>query len=407
MNENIKNNQKSSKISEMLRHKAVQEAKHEKFHDALLKFNKSLCYAESDSPTTSNIFAHRADVFYRLKLFDKSLNNISLARESHPSEKNIDDLHELELKCYENIAHQMKYDDPWDFFKLSYPVNKKIPFIIDCLEVQSNKVYGRYITTNRSLKAGDILAIEEPFFKFLKVDFDDNEYPDTNPYNYCSNCLLDNYLDLIPCPGCTTTMFCSQKCMHEANKYFHRYECGILDVLKETDNFRMALRNFFVSLSICKGNIIALKKLVDECDIKKPTVFNMDLSFKENNDIELLMAVISLTNETKVKIKDMSYIFQLSPFLKRLWKEEKEFINSFLERMMQIEILNFHGIKGRSLSTENTVRRCVGDGAYAFCSLLNHSCCPNVMRIVVESRMVLIVERPIEKGEQLFDCYIG
>jgi hypothetical protein len=29
------------------------------------------------------------------------------------------------------------------------------------------------------------------------------------------------------------------------------------------------------------------------------------------------------------------------------------------------------------------------------------------MRIVVENRMVLVVERPIKKGEQLFDCYIG
>lgn len=398
---------KSDKIAKMLRHKAMQDVKNRKFHEALLNFNKSLCYAEPNSSTPALIYANRADVFYQLKLYDKSLNNISLARECHHDQDVLNDLYELEEKCYENMTHQIKYEDPWDFFRLSYPANKKIPFIIDCLEVRNDRQYGRYITTNRPLEAGDILAIEEPFFKYLKVDPDDSEYPESNSYNYCANCLLDNYLDLIPCSDCLTTMFCSQKCMDQANREFHDYECNILEMLSETDNFRMAIRNFFVSLSICKDNIDDLKSLMKESDDKNSTVFNFDLSFRENNSKELLMAMISLTNKTDVKLKDLSHIFQHHAFLKDLWIKESEFIKKYLERMMQVEILNFHGIKGRSLSRDSTSRQCVGDGSYAFCSLLNHSCCPNVMRIVVENRMVLIVERPIEEGEQLFDCYIG
>jgi SET and MYND domain-containing protein 4 len=400
--------QKSNKVAEMYRHKALHEAKNGEFHEALLYFNKSLCHAELKSSTLAIIYANRADVFYQLKLYDKSLNNIVMARECHHKNEDIsNDLDQLEEKCYENVANQMKYDDPWEFFKLSYAANKRIPFIIDCLEARNDKKFGRYITTNCQLNAGDILAIEEPFFKFLKVDPDDNEYPETNVYNYCANCLLDNFLDLIPCSGCISTMFCSQKCMDEANQMFHEYECKILDILKETDTFRMAIRNFFVSLSVCKGDIEKLKSLMNECDDTSPTIFNFDLSIKENNSKEILKSMISLTHKTNVKIKDISNVFQYNRFLKNLWSEEKEFINKYLERMMQIEILNFHGIKGQSISQKNTYRRCVGDGSYAFCSLLNHSCCPNVMRIVVDNRMVLIVERPIKAGEQLFDCYIG
>lgn len=399
--------QKSNKFAEILRHKAVYEAKHGEFHEALLNFNKSLCHAESDSSTLALIYANRADVFYRLKLYDKSLNNISLARECQHNEDLLNDLDELEEKCYENITDQIKYDDPWEYFKLSYPANKKIPYIIDCLEIRNDKTYGRYITTNRPLNSGDVLAIEEPFFKFLKYDPDDNEYPETNMYNFCANCLLDNYLDLIPCSECTTTMFCSQECMHEGNHLFHDYECNILEILKETGNFRMAIRNFFVSLSLCNGNIDELKRLMEESDEKNPTIFNFDFSLRENNSKDLLMAMMSLTHKTDVRMSDISYIFQHHKSLKRLWTSEKEFINKYLERMMKVEILNFHGIKGRSLSDKCSYRKCVGDGSYAFCSLINHSCCPNVMRIVVENRMVLIVERPIKAGEQLFDCYIG
>ncbi|XP_070509469.1 SET and MYND domain-containing protein DDB_G0273589-like [Chironomus tepperi] len=399
--------QKSNKVAEVLRHKAVHESKIGKFHEALINFNKSLCHAEPNTSTIAVIYANRAAVYYQLNLYDKSLNNILLARECHNNTDILNDLDDLEEKCYENITDQIKYDDPWDYFKLSYPANKRIPFIIDCLEVKNDKKFGRYVTTTRALNAGDILAIEEPFFKILKVDPDDNEYPETNPYNYCANCLLDNYLDLIPCDDCLTTMFCSRKCMEEGNRMFHQYECNILDVLKETNNFRMAVRNFFVSLSICNKNIEELKLLMEESDEKNPTIFNFDLSLRENNSKDLLMAMMSLTHQTNVRVKDMTDVFQHHKLLKKLWSKEKEFINKFLERMMQVEILNFHGIKGQSLNAKSMFRRCVGDGSYAFCSLLNHSCCPNVMRIVVDNRMVLICERPIKAGEQLFDCYIG
>jgi SET domain-containing protein len=115
--------------------------------------------------------------------------------------------------------------------------------------------------------------------------------------------------------------------------------------------------------------------------------------------------MMSLAHKTNVTMRDFSYIFQHHPVLKKLWTDERDFIEKYLTRMMQIEILNFHGIKGRSLN--DSYRRCVGDGSFAFCSLLNHSCSPNVMRIVVNNRMVVIVERPIKAGDQLFDCYIG
>lgn len=396
---------KSDKTAEMMRQKAVNVFKKGEYHESLMQLNKSLCHAQSPQ-VAAVIFKNRADVFFELNLFDKSLNNVSLARNCNSAIIK-EELSELEEKCLENLENSIKAENPFEFFKLSHKSHERVPYIIDCLEVRRDERFGRFIVTNKDIAAGEIIAIEKPFFKFLKIDPEDNEYPETNLYNYCANCLSDNYLDLIPCPACTKTMFCNEKCLKAGMNSFHQYECNLNSLLDEMGNWRMALRLFFVSLSICDGSIEKLKNLMRISDLKNPTVFDYDLSGSENDE-NYLKCMIALIHNTKVaQIKDFSEIFNQHPYLKELWAQHKDFINEYVIRMHQIEILNFHGIKGRSLKKSDSFRRCVGDGSYAFCSLLNHSCCPNVMRIVVDSCMVVTAEKPIKANEQIFDCYIG
>ena len=398
---------KSNKLAEAIRAKGYKVLQNGHIYEALLKFNKSLCLVEPHSRTMGLIYVNRAEAFHKLKLYEKCLNNIELAKEIQFPVEQKELLIDMEEKCLENNDDGVKLDNPWDFFKLSYPPNNKLPYVVECLEVKSDKKYGRYITTNKPLNVGDIIAIEKPFFKIIKTDPEDDEYPETNVYQYCASCLSDNLMDLIPCPHCLSTMFCSQKCMKSANKGYHYYECQILQPLNETGDWRMVLRSFFDALSICSGSIEQLEKIMIESDELSPTVFNYDLSGLDNIETikNQLKCMIGLERKIDVTMKDFSSIFLQHPELAKIWSSHSSFVNKFLERMMQIEILNFHGIKGRSLN--NSYRSCLGDGGYIFCSLLNHSCCPNTMRIVVDNRMVLVVERPIKKGEQLFDCYIG
>ena len=83
-------------------------------------------------------------------------------------------------------------EDLWDFFKLSYPVNEKIPWVVDCVEVRHTENYGRGIYAKQDLKAGDIICIEEPIFNYTFND----EY---NHYFQCYNCFKPNRMNLIPC----------------------------------------------------------------------------------------------------------------------------------------------------------------------------------------------------------------
>jgi signal peptidase I len=99
-------------------------------------------------------------------------------------------------------SQDIKAADRLNFFKLSYPPNKKIPFIANCLELRTDEKYGRYIITNRLLKTGDVVAIEEPIYKVIKADSRYNTCYESNRYQRCANCLMDNLLDLIPCSNC-------------------------------------------------------------------------------------------------------------------------------------------------------------------------------------------------------------
>lgn len=170
-----------------------------KLLEALVLYNKSLCYA-CDNAVKSLVFANRSAVYMKSNLFSKSLENIELARNhGYPCDK-LQKLNERELRCRTLLeVHTEK--EPRNFFKLSYAPNKKIPFIAGCLELKESPKYGRYVVTNKHLDPGDIVAIEEPVFKFI----DREVY-----YRRCAHCLRSNELSLIPCPSCASGEFLSK-----------------------------------------------------------------------------------------------------------------------------------------------------------------------------------------------------
>lgn len=397
---------KSDQKSNVLKSQAIRLVKSGEFFEALLRINKSLCLV-GNPKLYGELYALRAEIYSQLNFHLKCLNNIKLARKCSYDQKNFKDLEQLSIS--KSLESTNLTDDPWDFFKLSHAPNPKLPYVIGCVEVKCDKKFGRYIAATKDLSVGDVIAIEKPFLKILKFDPDDAEYPQINVHHYCANCLNDNLLDLIPCRYCILTMFCSEKCMEQANATFHRYECEMLNQLSAYGGWRMALRSFFDALSICDGSIDELEKIARECDELKSTVYNYDLS--DENDPEInknrLKCLLSLFCDIEVEKKDFKLIFTSHPLLRKMWATHQSFIKKIIDRFMQIEILNFHSIKGSSLCKKKSYRAALGDGAFIFCSLVNHSCVPNVMRVVVDGRMVMIVERPIKQGEQLFDCYIG
>ena len=160
--------------------------KKQKYYEALENFNKSLCMAEKGSQDSAEAFASRSQVYFEIGEFEKCLENIKLSVDSGYAKSEL--LHR-ESTCRNLLDNQQLPENVWNFFKLSHPPNPKVPFVANCLQMMNHEVFGRYIITTQQLKTGDIIAIEEPFFKIV----------DASAFHLrCSNCLKSNKMNLLP-----------------------------------------------------------------------------------------------------------------------------------------------------------------------------------------------------------------
>lgn len=199
---------KSNERAEKTRNKGNKLFVEKSYFDALLNYNESLCYAECGSEAIGLAYANRSAVYYEMKLFDNCLRNIELARHNGYPPKNIQILDKRAQKCLqqiENGGEVKRDDDPFDFIKLSNEINTSLPFVSNSLQLRRSEKFGRYIVTSKDLKVGDIVAIEQPYFKVIKTDSRYEGCEELNKYQRCTYCLRSNLLDLIPCATCSSS----------------------------------------------------------------------------------------------------------------------------------------------------------------------------------------------------------
>jgi SET and MYND domain-containing protein 4 len=128
----------------------------QKFFDALVALNKSLCVAEPGSIEMSATFETRAEVFLSVGQFEKCQKNLQAAMEHGCSGERLQALKNSEEKCKRlmTTADSSSIDELRNFVSMKLPRNKKIPFIADCLELREDDKFGRFIVTNRDLSPG-------------------------------------------------------------------------------------------------------------------------------------------------------------------------------------------------------------------------------------------------------------
>lgn len=189
----LRKSPKTETLSAILNEEGNNLFRQKKYFEALKFYNKSLCHAKPNSMDLVNGFASRSAVYFELKNYKNCLENIRLARIQSNFKKDIN-LDERESRCKE-YSKIKDIIDSEDIFKLSYAPHPQISFIVDCLELSENDKFGRFIKTNRDLRPGDIIAVEEPLLRF--TDF---KAMDFHKYHRCFNCFKSNKLNLLPGP---------------------------------------------------------------------------------------------------------------------------------------------------------------------------------------------------------------
>lgn len=205
-------------------------------------------------------------------------------------------------------------------------------------------------------------------------------------------------------------MYCSAACMKYAEENFHNFECDIIEILHKCGIMQMAMRVFFQALNTFDGSIDEMQKFLQKFENSSISVYDFDFSQKGNEQKEkaknFLAALFCLARSDRESNDSPARLFHTNQFLYDLWTSNEKFIFKFISKVLDIYDCNFHGICGWSRKkSEIQNAQMIGVGCYPFASLINHSCYPNINRIYQNDKMLIVVDRPIRKGEQLFDCY--
>ncbi len=251
-----------------------------------------------------------------------------------------------------------------------------------------------------------MVAIEEPYAVYLQP---------SSRYHRCNYCLAENNLSLIPCPLCTNAMFCSEKCLNRANEY-HQFECNIIDYLLTIFNkmHRSALRVTLKAFKSFESN----DEMIEFCrknDKSNETTF----SFNYTNNLSPLERYLPVhclaTNQEKRNPSDLFQRATIAAVLKNQLLKNTELKNiltddesqsAFIEilfRHLQTAPTNFHTLDLAETPAMDGID--YANGAYPFCSLLNHSCAPNICRMAIGRKIMVFALRVIKQGEQLYDNY--
>lgn len=361
------------------------------YFDTLMSLNKILSFSRARAEIAS-CYVRRSRIYFRLEQYQKCLRNIELARQ-YGSAPEL--LCNLEAKCVELISSRQY--QATDFFQLSYPPHDENPAIVSCLKLRVNDKFGRHVVTTRRLKSGDVIAIEKPFYKSLDP---------TLTQGRCVNCLKSNLLDLTPCEFCTV-MFCSKECEKLAWESFHKHECGSIDDMTQEDGFLMMIqRTLFKALGVCGGDVEAFEKLIKESS-NSMTAFDLNMH-EDLSELERKLTLVCQSLESappsKADVAFASSFVNYHDEVKTFWKtnHHRGFLISFIVKFTGILNRNGFATHWSSPSSDDVE---TGVAIFPTLSLFNHSCSPNLFRILVDDRLVFVVRKPIEPNEQLFISY--
>jgi hypothetical protein len=130
-------------------------------------------------------------------------------------------------------------------------------------------------------------------------------------------------------------------------------------------------------------------------DPESSTIFDYDLN--DPNNLGTRRNMLKCAASLKMSESSLlpNYSTQIIDMM--LPCRESNLLRNFIKRQGAINECNSVGIE--------VLEGIHGVALFLFGSLFNHSCDPNIINYFVDSSTVLIIDRPVKAGEQLFICY--
>lgn len=337
-------------------------------------------------------YANRSAAFFNLKNFKHALSDAERALSLGHYDK--DKLSSRIQKCKlaleqlgEATAGRVP-DEPFASLKIS-------------LDYDEQK--GRKLIANKPIEMGEMLLGETAFASMLNSDY---------YLAFCNHCQeqLNGYG--VPCDHCDYALFCSQRCLDEALKSYHKDECGKLsDLINQLGVGYLVLR---LGFKIGFDKLIADDSLPDAHHHAKPhSSHSSDGPAKLTSNYSDVCALMSHAEEFEFK-ENLSFAL-VSLFFRQLLDGHSRYSFTgdrsvkLCKRLLQhIQQLSTNLISVDQEVTldiydnagiEANEKLKVGVGFYPLVSLLNHSCVPNVMPAFKGNRLEIRAIKLIEQNQ--------
>lgn len=378
---NIKTNQ----LSVIYRENGNSKFMQRNWMEALELYNQSLCYAEIGSENVSMAYGNRSACFYHMQMYQKCLQDISLARNAKYPERLMTKLDKRETDCLELIESTGHNDDFVP--NLSFDADPNFSGMANVLQIQRNDTFGRYITANKDIDVGQTVLVEEAFLLSAA----------STKTKCCHTCAKAS-MSFIACNQCTYAMFCSVECRESNN--FHKIECQCRGFQLLDLPIQHLLRTIFIALQMFPnvGDLMEfVKNTVEDASGLIPAKVS-DLKSKYRAVLKLNVFMTSLHRQCFLpEICKLYSSLMCFPLIKQ------QFASKQKQRFL-IHLLGQHICAINSNAFSNH-----GEQYFTFIiqSYFNHSCIPNLVRFECGNKTICTTTRPVKKGDQLFVFYLG
>lgn len=366
-------------------------------HDeAVRKYNESICFAETGSEAMALGFAGRVKVCIENEEYEFALYNIALARKQNCPADLLEELASNEAKCREQIAEGKSFENiPYPRIPLRLEPNPRIPFMAKGITMKHDPNYGRCLFPDDMFQPGDVLLEEEAL-----VAMNDPKFRFVN----CNYCTEMKAFQLIPCPTCTSVLYCSVWCLEKDAQSVHRFECGIMEKLNHLHTPGLiGPRMFFTGLTLFNDDIVEMRKF---CESHRRSGANpLDLDYREIEPIEKFKNFhqVKFPNLDAAQRQQFAFstciyhqIYQKHPTVKSLFVTEpnrKFMLRFFYDYMQALAFLNV------------TQWNPAVDAFFPIASICNHSCEPEAILTGGTRYIKLIALKMLDSEEQIFVSY--
>lgn len=373
--------EKNAKRSLFYRKSGDAEFKQSNWSTAMKYYNRSLCYAKVNSVDVGIAYAKRAQCFYQMKMYDKCLIDLDLARFSNYPKQHYALLKMRETECMKLIADGAKSMSALP--KLSLEPNTNYPEMVNALKIGKNN--GKWqLIARADIKTGQIVMVEKSFVTTY-----------TESYQKCCICAL-SYANLVPCHQCSSVLMCP-----ECNgSILHQVECDA-EVLFDGE---------YASCSGTFRSVLLAMTMFDDADglidFVEPIIAG-DLSkipSSVSDQMTKYRAFLYLAYDFDIRGDSSMAFLHFSALMSHPIVSEYFHTEKHCRFLMHLIFHHLTALKFRSVNTcMMAFDNATESTDYAFLLTTNfiHSCAPHITLKTIDGHAVLVTVRPVKKGQHI------